>query len=75
MTLSFFIILSSILTPLLVDRTGATGTFLFYGIACILGLLHLCIFLKDTTYKEDGKTKLSEKEKKELYIPEEYKDK
>ena len=73
MTLSFLIISCNILTPLLVERTGSRGTFSFYGAFSLIALTHLCCCLRDTTYKADGKTKLTEREKKELYMPERFK--
>lgn len=75
MTMSFFVISCNIITPLLVENTGARGTFSFCTACCLVSLAHLFCILKDTTYRADGKTKLTEREKKELYMPEEYKSK
>jgi len=71
-TLCSCLVVSSILTPYLIESTGVRGTFIFYGCVCLVNLTYIIIFLKDTTYKKDG-SKLTEREKKELYMPEELK--
>ena len=64
---------------------GSTLLYLGYSFLSILGLVYLVIFLKDSTFTEDSKTgfgcfggkeepvRLSQKEKKQLYWPEEFK--
>lgn len=66
------------ITPLLVQNLGVRGTFSFYCACNILSVVHQLIFLKETSYKlgPDGeKIKLNDREKKELYMPDEFKDK
>jgi hypothetical protein len=70
----------SIIVPLLSERIGNSAVFLFFGSLSLLTLVYMCIFIKDTTYtfdETDGKEKrirlLTDREKKELYMPEEFK--
>lgn len=46
---------------------GQAGTFLIFGIVSLLGTIWCCIYLKETS---NG---LTDKEKKELYMPEDVK--
>ena len=59
--------------------------FIYYGSVSFIGFLYMIFFLKDTTYAESGVNKvsdsqvyvqrlMSEKEKKELYMPDEFKE-
>jgi len=57
-------IATNFLTPLLIQKLGAAGTFGFYMGCCTLGLLHHICIVKDTTYgvDENGvKVKLNDK--------------
>jgi len=70
----------SIIVPLLSERIGNSAVFLFFGSLSLLTFVYMCNFIKDTTYtfdETDGKEKrirlLTDREKKELYMPEEFK--
>lgn len=70
-------IATGFLTPLLLQKLGAKGTFGFYMGIGIISLIHQIFITKDTTYGVDEKgqkVKLSDKQKKELYMPDEFKD-
>ena len=72
------VIIVSLLTPPLIDKIGTSGVFIFYGSFAISALIYMICFLKDTTYTNDegGKRRyLTDREKKELYMPEEFKTK
>ena len=70
----------SIIVPILSDRIGNSAVFIFFGSLSVFTLVYMCIFIKDTTYaldqtdgKERSKRLLSDREKKELYMPNEFK--
>ena len=70
----------SLIVPILSEKIGNSAVFLFFGTLSLASLLYLYIFLKDTTYAEEassvkGKQKrlLTNREKKELYMPQEFK--
>ena len=70
----------SIIVPILSDRIGNSAVFIFFGSLSVLTLIYMFIFIKDTTYTLDetnSKAKslrtLTDREKKELYMPKEYK--
>ena len=70
----------SILVPIFSDRIGNSAVFIFFGSLSVLTLIYMCIFVKDTTYtldeingKESSKRLLTDREKKELYMPKEFK--
>ena len=60
--------------PFIMKGIGPAWSFFFWGCCGILGLIYIVCFTKDTTYKiENGKkVLLSQAEKYELYMPEEY---
>jgi len=72
MQIGVWLCISTLITPILIENTGVRGTFIFYGSYSIVFLLYVIVFLRDTTYNKDG-TKLTEKQKKQLYMPEEFK--
>jgi len=82
--LFIFVILTSLITPFLIDYTGTRGVFIFYGSLSIIGLIHISIYVKDSSYTVDTdvepgcigpkKRFLSNREKKELYMPAEFKE-
>ncbi len=70
----------SIIVPILSDRIGNSAVFIFFGSLSVLTLIYMFIFIKDTTYTLDetnSKAKslrtLTDREKKELYMPNEFK--
>ena len=81
-----FTIIVIIITPILIQAGGSLACFVFYGSVSFIGFLDMIFFLKDTTYAEEDlgnkivdykfqrKRLLSEKEKKELYMPDKYKE-
>ena len=75
------VVFSSLVTPILIEKLGVSGCFGFYAICSFLGCIYLHTFFKDSTYKlvqnPDGSTSkvhLTEKEKKQLYMPEDLKE-
>lgn len=70
---------TSLITPTLVSSLTVSGTFVFFGSCSLVGLVYIALFVRDTSRIEtDGEgqqstIKLTEKEKKELYWPEEFK--
>ena len=54
-SLFMWILILSVLSPILINETGIAGTFGFYATTTFLGLIYQCIFVKDTTYKWDEK--------------------
>ena len=70
------VIIVTLLTPHLIDGIVTSGVFIFYGSFAISTLICMKFFLKDTNYTadEDGKRRnITDHEKKELYMPEEFK--
>lgn len=76
----------AIICEKLIKEIGTQGMFAFFASFTCVGTMYYILFLKDTTYKfieeitEDGKkevlkVRLTDKEKQELYMPEEFKDK
>lgn len=70
----------SIIVPILSDRIGNSAVFIFFGSLSVLTLMYMFIFVKDTSYTLDetnSKAKslrtLTDREKKELYMPKEFK--
>ena len=85
-----WVVITQVITPFMIDNVGTSFTFGFYGVWTFFGSFYLHCFLQDTTYKtveveeDDGKggkhmvkkrMAVSEKEKKQLYMSDEYKDK
>jgi hypothetical protein len=66
------VVLTSILSSFLVDKVGSLGMFIFFFVCSILGAIYLKMFVKDTLKGKYGLL-LNEKQKKEIYWPEEYK--
>lgn len=74
---------TSLITPTLIDSLTVSGTFLFFGSCSLVGLIYIILFVKDTSRivkseADDNKSsstivKLTEREKKELYWPAEFK--
>ena len=80
MSIFFWVVVSSGVTPILVDRLGVEGCFLIFGSLTFVGCLYTHLMVKETSYEfrtvesPDGQLKrvkqtLSEKEKKFLYSP------
>lgn len=57
--------------PSLVNGLGTDGMFIFFSVTTLIGNLYIKFFMIDSTYKitKDGKVRLTDKEKKELYHP------
>ena len=57
--------------PSLVNGLGTDGMFIFFTITTLIANLYIKFFMIDSTYKitKDGKERLTDKEKKELYHP------
>jgi len=82
--LFIFVMLASLITPFLIDYTGTRGVFIFYSSCSIIGLIYMCIYVKDSSYTVDTdvepgctgpkKRFSSNREKKELYMPAEFKE-
>ena len=78
------VIMSSLITPILIDYTGTRGVFIFYGSCSVIGLIYIFIYVKDTTYTADTEVEpgctgpkkrfTTDREKKELYMPAEFKE-
>ena len=71
--------MTSLITPTLISKLTVSGTFAFFGGFSLLSLLHIFAFVRQTNYLEKDKDGnqtiigLTEKEKKELYWPQEFK--
>lgn len=71
----------SLIFPMQLDKFTEIGTFTFYGIGSLIGILYIIFFVKPTNkmgVDQNGFPEiqsLSEKEKKELYWPDEFKSK
>ena len=70
----------SVIVPILSDRIGNSSVFIFFGSLSSLTLVYMCVFIKDTTYaldeidgQKNSKRLLTDREKKELYMPKEFK--
>ena len=78
--LFFMVFTTSLITPTLIANLTVSGTFAFFGALSSLSLLYFTFFIKHTSYYEKNKdgnmeeVKLTEKQKKELYWPEEYRN-
>ena len=86
--LFLMIFLTSLFPPTLIFNLRVTGTFILYGTISFLLLIYMTLFVKDTSMRQDisadgeetvhapktGKkiVEFTEKQKKELYWPEEY---
>lgn len=78
--LFYVLFISSIITPSLIEHLSVYGTFSFFGAISLAGLFYMICFVRHTSYiKESAENKRKEivkctdKEKKELYWPEEFK--
>ena len=82
------VVITNFTGPFIMKAVGPAWSFIFWGTCGLVGLFYLVCFTKDTTYKtieienaeSPGKTLklkklLSQEEKYELYMPNEYKDK
>ena len=67
-------VVTSILSSFMVDKLGAVGMFAFFTACSVIGFVYIKILVKDTLKGENGEM-LSEKQKKEVYWPKEYKSK
>lgn len=73
--------LTSLVSPTLIDKLTVSGFFIVYGVISLVCLLYMICFVKQTSRietDENGKKKIvemTEKEKKELYWPAEFKSK
>ena len=67
--MSTWVIVTGFMAPVLLDKTGSSGTFFFFAGWSLLGLIYEIIFIKETTFRIENEQviKLTEKEKKELY--------
>mmetsp|Transcript_11875 Transcript_11875/g.20091 ORF Transcript_11875/g.20091 Transcript_11875/m.20091 type:complete len:90 (+) Transcript_11875:1403-1672(+) len=45
-----WVVITSILTPILIENTGTVGAFSFFGACSVLCLVFMHCFLRDTTY-------------------------
>ena len=63
--------LLSIVTPMLIYALGVRGIFIFHSCTTLAGLLHMVCVFRETSGKwlDDKWVVLSEKEKKEIYAP------
>lgn len=77
-SLFMWILVLSILSPIMINETGIGGTFGFYAATTFLGFIYQIIFVKESSYRWDEKleqfVKLTEKDKKLLYAPAEFRD-
>lgn len=77
--LFFGVFLVSSITPTLIEHLQVSGCFAFWGGWSTIAFIYMCLCVKHTSYikvNDDGTKEiiiLTEKEKKELYWPEEYK--
>lgn len=78
--LFFMVFLTSLMTPSLIKHLSVYGTFTLYGVISLAGLIYMLCFVKQTSYFQEaadgGKKQIikkTEKDKKELYWPDEFK--
>lgn len=65
------IVIISLVSPLMIEKLGVSGVFVFYSIATFLGLVYQYFFIKETSFKRvaDGSiVELTELEKKKIYL-------
>lgn len=74
------VFVTSLITPTLIQKLTVSGCFAFFGGFSFLSFFWIIFFVRDTSHVrkgEDGKkiiVNMTEKEKKELYWPEEFKN-
>ena len=83
------VVLTSSATPVMIEQLGTSGCFGYYGVWTVISAIYLHLYQRDTTYKtvyeevDDGfgekrrankLVPVSEKEKKELYMADEFKE-
>lgn len=71
-------VMVTIIIPVLVETVGPSWMFIFFALITFIGSLYILFFIRNTTYYVDesgAKIGLNDKEKKQLYMPEEYRDK
>jgi MFS family permease len=65
-------VVTSILTSYLVEKIGVIGMFSFFLSCSLIGAIYIKLLVKDTLKSPEGQL-LNDKQKKELYWPEEFK--
>lgn len=76
-SLFMWLLIQSILAPILIRETGSRGVFVFFACCVFLGFIYEVIFFKDSTFKylDNGQcVHQTEKDKKQLYCPPELRD-
>lgn len=78
-----WMLITSLMTPTLIDNAGLSGTFGLYAAICFIGVIYMYCCLRETIYSDevieeiDGVKsfrRLTEKEKKQLYMPSELRE-
>jgi len=70
--------ITSMITPPLIDAIGTSGCFIFFGTCTLSGVFYLHCFAKDSSFAIDKVTgvrvALSDLQKKQLYMPTELRE-
>ena len=87
MHLFLWVLLTVLISPVLISKATPSGTFALYGAVSFIGFVYFSCVIRDTSFSDEeieqvddkGETiktyrRLNEKEKKELYMPDEFKD-